>query len=47
VFDGCVNCSISNARVGNFGINGVNVTAGANFVLSKVNMSGTGQVLGY
>lgn len=43
VIDNCVDCQISECRVANFGINGVNVTGGRNFSLRNVEVTGTGQ----
>ena len=43
VFENCEGCGISNAFVGNTGINGVNVTGGFDFKLVNVEVTGTGQ----
>jgi hypothetical protein len=39
VVDGCEGCSISDCRVRNFGINGVNVTGGSDFLLRNVEVT--------
>lgn len=43
VFDNCEGCGVSDCRVRNFGINGVNVTGGRGFLLANVEVTGTGQ----
>jgi hypothetical protein len=43
VIDNCSDCQISDCRIANFGINGVNVTGGSGFKLLNVEVTGTGQ----
>ena len=43
VFHNCTRCGVSDCRVRNFGINGVNVTGGEGFMLRNVEVTGTGQ----